>query len=268
MRVLVATDLSDAGMLAIETLLGCNPELFGAVTLLHVIAAEEYMADISAEEIMRFAEERLGEEAAGLEQAGFMVEHRIEQGPAAERVQKVADEIGADLIVVTDRGRSGAPGRLLGSTSEKIALAGDTPVYVERVEERDANWCRLGAKAPFARPYIAADIDEGLPRVARVVSRLPGVAEVRVAHVASSARSSLDEREFIANEIAATPIGGAEIAVLHGSDPAKTIMKDAEMFGATLIALAPRRHGIVGRVVFGSVALSLLRESRLPLLFA
>lgn len=268
MRVLVATDLSDAGILAMETLLGCNPELFGAVTLVHVIDAEHYLAEISVEEMVRHAEERLGEEMRGLEEAGFLVEARIEHGPADERVQAVADEIGADLIIVTDRGRSGAPGRFLGSTAEKIALAGDIPVLVERVEERGTDWCRLGTKAPFTRPYIATDIDESLQRVARVVARLPGVEESRVTHVASRAKGSLDERTFIANEIASTPLANAEIAVLQGGDPAEALMKDAELFGATLIALAPRRHGVVGRIVFGSVALTLLRDSTLPLLFA
>ncbi len=268
MRVLVATDLSEAGLLATEVLLGCSAGLFDRVLLVHVVEAEPYLADVPLHEVETFAAERLAEEAAGLREAGFEVEARVEHGSAADVVQRVAAEAGVDLIVATDRGRGGAPGRFLGSTVERIALAGTTPVLVERVEERDAAWCRLGASSPFARPYVAADIDEGLARVARVVGRLPGREAVRVTHVASRAQDSVDERAFMVAEIADTPIADAEVAVLQGADPAAALMQDAEVFGATVIALTPRRHGLVGRVVLGSVALSLLREGRLPMLFA
>lgn len=268
MRVLVATDLSDAGLLSIEVLLGCNPELFERVTLVHAIELDHYMAGGSIPEVIEWSRERLAEETESLADAGFVTDYRVEQGPAADVVQDIAAEIAADLIIVTDRGRRGAPGRLLGSTAERIAQAGEIPVLVERVEEREAAWCRIGEGSPFARPLVAADLDQTLRRLAIVAGRLPGVESARVVHVAAPGSDIAEAHDFIEAEIAPTPLEDAEVVVIEGRDPAEALIAEAQASDATLIMLAPRRHGLIGRVVFGSVALSLLRESRIPLLFA
>lgn len=267
MRVLVATDLSEAGLLSIEALLGCNPNLFNGVTLLHVIEVGEYLAGSSQDAVAR-ARERLSAEAEALKNAGFMTDYRVEQGPAAEVVQGTATEIGAELIIVTDRGRGGAPGRILGSTVENIARAGDVPVLIERVEERDAAWCRLGKGSPFARPLVAADTDEMLARLAAVAGRLPGRQATRVVHVASPSADAQEARGFIEAEIMRTPLRDADVVVVEGRDPAEALITEAQASDATVIVLAPRRHGVIGRLVFGSVARSLLKDSRIPLLFA
>ena len=182
-------------------------------------------------------------------------------------MQQVAADVGADLIIVTDRGKGGAAGRLLGSTAERIAQAGDVPVLVERVEERDAAWCRLGTGSPFAHPLVAADLDEGLRRLAVVTARLPGRESARAVHVASPGSDLAQAHGFVDDEFALSPLTDAEVVVLEGRDPAESIIAEAQASGATVIVLSPRRHGAIGRLVFGSVALSLLRESRLPLLF-
>lgn len=268
MRVLVATDLSEAGLLSIESLLGCNPDLFEGVTLVHVLEFEEYMAGGPIEESVKWARKRLAEEADSLRNAGFRTDYRVEQGPAADVVQAVAAEITAEIIVVTDRGRGGAPGRFLGSTAERIAQAGEVPVLVERVEERDAAWCRLGQGSPFARPLVAADLDERLRGLVLATGRLPGREAVRVVHVAAPGASPNEARAFIETEIMRTPLRDSEVVVVEGRDPAEAIIAQAHSSGATLIAVAPRRHGMIGRLVLGSVARSLLKDSRIPLLFA
>lgn len=268
MRVLVATDLSDAGLLSIEALIGCNPELFDGVTLVHAIELDHYMAGGSIPEMIEWSEKRLAEEANALADAGFKTDYRVEQGPATDVVQEIAAEIAAELIVVTDRGKGGATGRLLGSTAERIAQAGEIPVLVERVEEREAAWCRIGQGSPFARPLVAADLDQTLRRLAIVTGRLPGLESARVVHVATPGSDLAQAHAFIEDEIAPTPLEDAETAVIEGRNPAEAIVADAQVFGATVVVLAPRRHGLVGRLVFGSVALALLRESRTPLLFA
>jgi nucleotide-binding universal stress UspA family protein len=267
MRVLVATDLSDAGLLSIEALIGCNPELFGGVTLVHAIELDHYTAGGSIPEITQWAEDRLAEEVANLTAAGFEADHRVEEGSAVEVVLAVAGEIAADLIMVTDRGKGGAAGRILGSTAERIAQAGEFPVLVVRVEERDAAWCRLGEGPPFARPLIAADLDQTFRRLALLTGRLPGLETARVVHVATPGADLAEAHGFIEAELAPTPIEHAEVVIVEGGDPAEAIVAEAQACEASLIVLAPRRHGLIGRIVFGSVALSLLRESRVALLF-
>ncbi|MDF1541991.1 MAG: universal stress protein [Anaerosomatales bacterium] len=268
MRVLVATDLSEAGLLSIEALLGCNPDLFDGVTLVHVLELEEFMAGGPIQEAVEWARKRLAEEADALKNAGFRTDYRVEEGRAADVVQAVAAEIPAEIIVVTDRGKGGAPGRFLGSTTERIAQAGEVPVLVERVEERDAAWCSLGKGSPFARPLVAADLDERLQGLALAVGRLPGRERAQVVHVAAPGASIQEARGFVEAEIMRTPLHDSEVVIVEGRDPAEAIIAEAHTSGATLIALAPRRHGVLGRLVLGSVARSLLKDSRIPLLFA
>ena len=268
MRVLVATDLSDAGLLSIEALIGCNPALFDGVMLVHAIELDHYMAGGSIPEVIEWSEKRLAEEAAALAGAGFTTDFRVEQGMAVDVVPSVAADIDADLIIVTDRGKGGAAGRILGSTAERIAQAGEFPVLVVRVEERDAAWCRLGEGPPFSHPLVAADLDETLERIAKVAGRLPGVESARVLHVAAPGEDVAQAHAFIDAVIMRTPLRDAEVLVVEGKDTAEVIINESQAAGASLIVLAPRRHGLIGRLVFGSIALSLLRESRVPLLFA
>ena len=268
MRVLVATDLSEAGLLSTEVLIGCNPQLFSGVTIVHAVELDDYMAAGDVLELTEWSEARLAEEVATLTESGFVAEYRMEQGDAPEVVREVAAEVEADLIIVTDRGRSGAAGRLLGSTATRIAQDTEVPVLVVRVEQRDAAWCRVGQASPFTHPLVAADLDETLERIATATDRLPGVESVRVMHVAAPGEDLSQAHAFVEAVIERTPIRDAEVLVVEGRDPAAALAAEALASGATLIVLAPRRHGLVGRIVLGSVALDLLTESRLPLLFA
>ena len=65
-------------------------------------------------------------------------------GPAAA-IAKVADEIGADLIVVGGRGRSGVTGVLVGSVSQRLLHIASQPVLV--VPEKAAVPAREAAPA-------------------------------------------------------------------------------------------------------------------------
>lgn len=238
------------------------------MTLVHVVESDHYMAGGSIQEAIEFPQKRLAAEADLLANAGFVTDHRVEQGPAADVIQGVAAEIGAEIVIVTDSGKGGAPGRILGSTAARIAQAGEVPVLVERAEERDATWCRFGVGSPFARPLVAADVDETLRRVAVVAWRLPGTEAARVVHVVSPTAGVREARGFIEAEIMRTPLMEAEVVVVEGRGPAEALIAEAQASGATVIMLSPQRHGFVGRLVLGSVARSLLKDSRIPLLFA
>lgn len=70
------------------------------------------------------------EVAANLEDAGFTVDVRREHGDPAETIVGVADEIGADTIVVAGRKRSPVGKVLFGSVTQAVLLAADVPVVV------------------------------------------------------------------------------------------------------------------------------------------
>lgn len=65
-----------------------------------------------------------------LKEAGVAYKAMIRDGRPANVIAEVADEEGADLIVVGRRGRGGAAELLLGSTSHELALHSRKPVLL------------------------------------------------------------------------------------------------------------------------------------------
>lgn len=271
MRALVATDLSEAGVLSVEALLACNATLFPHATLLHVVDLDLYTAGGSIPQIVEWAEGRLAEEAGRLRSMGFDVDFRVEQGRVPETVEAVTREAGADLVVITDLGKGARGGRVLGGTAERIAAAASAPVLVDRVHEREGAWCRLGAYSPLSRPYIAVDLNERLAGLMKALRSLPFETGARIAHVLAEGGDAERVKRDIEVAAADNHVRDAEVVILPAGESesiAEPLVSDSERWGASVIMLAPPRQGMLTRALFGSVAGSVMRRTRLPLLFA
>ena len=80
---------------------------------------------------------RAGAGTAHLEEAwrnGIPVEIDIIQGGVAKRIIKTADEMGADLIVLGDTGRTGLKRLGMGSIAETVMRASSIPVMVVKAD--------------------------------------------------------------------------------------------------------------------------------------
>ncbi len=262
MRYLAAVDLSDASLLALDTLRTLAGKEPGGVTLLHVVDLDLYTAGGSVPGIMEFAEERLRTESVRLADCGLSVENiRVEQGDSAQTILRVAAEESADLIVMTNLGKGARTGRLFGSTAERVASSGSVPVLVERVgltesdvEGEDASCCRLIEGSSFERVLSAVDLDHDPEDVLGFVSALPGLDSARVIYVVRRSDEVEPARTRLEALVSALPPDvGVESEVLVGA-PAESIIEDAADWGATTIALSPCGHGALYRAVWGSVA--------------
>jgi nucleotide-binding universal stress UspA family protein len=65
-----------------------------------------------------------------LKDAGIPYQTRMEDGRAASVINRVADEVNADVIVVGRRGRGGVAELVLGSVSHELVLLSKRPVLV------------------------------------------------------------------------------------------------------------------------------------------
>jgi nucleotide-binding universal stress UspA family protein len=74
----------------------------------------------------------LAEAAKDLEKAGVPVETHAREGDPADAILDVAEEQGADLIVVGNKGMTGAKRFLLGSVPNKVSHHAPCSVYIVR----------------------------------------------------------------------------------------------------------------------------------------
>lgn len=258
MNVLVVTDLSDAGRLSVEGVRACGRDSFDEITILHVIDLDLYTAGGSVPAITEWAVAETTDLAAGMRAAGYRASSRVEQGPVVETINHVAEEIGADLIVMTNAGKSG---RALGRTAERLAVSARRPVLVDRVARVGEQWCRLGDRSLFDTVLAGVDFGPHAIEFLERAGRLPGITHLIALHVAH------DEEERMAS-ISALGDAAAdmsapetiEVSSLTG-EPVEMLLTRADDLDVNAIAVAPCHHGAIGRAVLGSVAHGLLQEA-------
>jgi nucleotide-binding universal stress UspA family protein len=265
MKVVIATDLSDVGLLALDTVGECGPEPFSEVVLIHVIDLDPYTAGGSIPGIREWAQAELTRHAETLLERGFEVSTRVEQGHVATTIDSVALAEDAALVIVTSLGEGAVSSRVFGTTAERLATTGSVPVLIDRVVEQGRTWCRL-AGSPFARALVAVDLGEGLHEAITFVASLPGVERIRVLHAAADGNDARTAERQLA--VAAARWEGflpVETAVVPGK-PAEVVPADAAEWGATLVCLQPEKRGFE-RLWRGSTSQRIATATELPVLF-
>ncbi len=135
--VLVAVDFSETSEKAIETAIEVAAKFDGRVVLLHayeipalgfpdgvLVASSDVVSRIGTAAQTALAD--LTDKYRGR----VPLETLLRTGPAYETVNAVAEELGADLIVIGTHGRKGLARALLGSVAENIIRTATRPVIV------------------------------------------------------------------------------------------------------------------------------------------
>lgn len=131
-KIVVGVDGSDGSDRAVAEATEVAKRDGAGIVLVHVverIAAKGDMAPLRADEPE--IKERIEKQAADLRDAGVEADVRFESivlGGPARSIADVADEIGADLIVVGTRGHSALAGVILGSVTQKLLHLASCPV--------------------------------------------------------------------------------------------------------------------------------------------
>ena len=135
-KILLATDGSKDAALATQAAMDLTNQS-GAE--LHVVYVGPSPITLSPTEYRAAAQERLDELVKKVEDAGGTVTEthlRIDDsqtpGNEAEHIVGVAEELGADLIVIGSRGLSGMKRLVMGSVSESVVRHAHCPVLVMR----------------------------------------------------------------------------------------------------------------------------------------
>lgn len=139
LKVLVPVDFSETSRRALAWAFDYAMRARCETHVLHVV--EDRLADVISirgkerfeNEIFAFTQEAEAELAAMVpapeerEKVGKIVRHVTRGQPAAE-ILRVAEKIGAEMVVMGTHGRSGLAGFLIGSVAEKIVRHARCPV--------------------------------------------------------------------------------------------------------------------------------------------
>jgi nucleotide-binding universal stress UspA family protein len=209
---------------------------------------------------------------------GLSLKARLADGDVASAIVDAAVEEQADLIVMSSHGYSGVTRWVLGSVAEKVLRDAACPVLIVRTPQPIQSVLIPLDGSPLAGHALAPALDlaEALGARVTLLRVLADVVPQDLADLDELERGlrdrMLDEAHESAqaylNGIAATfARPGIEIATLVSAGPvAPAILKQAELGGHDLIAMAT--HGRTGlrRWIYGSVTEKVLHSAATSML--
>jgi nucleotide-binding universal stress UspA family protein len=291
-RILLATDGSEEAEMAATTAINVARSTDSELHVLTVgPGSPSYDVQIPevADELRRHTQEILDEQAKKIEQAGGEIAQRhlrlAEHHPGFEHhpsddVVRVAEEIGAGLIVVGSRGLGGMRRALMGSVSDSVVRHAHCPVLVVRGEPVSFPTKILvatdGSREAELAATSAADIARGTGSELHVVDVFPGSAYVHPyyeVHYPEAAerlrREAREERQEVLDEqVERIQKAGGNVAQTHirTGEAAKEIVALAEEIGVGLIAMGSRGLGGIRRALMGGVSDSVVRHAHCSVL--
>ncbi|HEX7480041.1 MAG TPA: universal stress protein [Polyangiales bacterium] len=139
--ILVATDFSEPSGHAVQYAAELCAKLGARLVLVHAYGLPAYVMPIEgsmmaspqyAADLVVRLQDQLDAEVAKLASRGIAIETKLVLGPAYLEIVRVAQECGADLIVVGTHGRSGLSHAIMGSVAERVVRLSPTPVLSVR----------------------------------------------------------------------------------------------------------------------------------------
>ena len=143
-HLLVTVDESPMSYAAAEQALSLAKDLNCPVTIMSVIAVDPFVgvdfykvAPAITDYFMQAeqnAQNRLAEIQQSFSREGISVDTKIIRGVAAsEGIVQIANEIGADLIIMGSHGRTGVKKMMLGSVAQNVLTQSPVPVLIVKV---------------------------------------------------------------------------------------------------------------------------------------
>ena len=144
-KILVATDLTAASEPAVRTALALAQALGADVAALHVLdapleSAKWFLPDSPEMQSLRSAIAReedtvhaqLAAQVGSLSEGATQIDAIVRRGNPVDTIRAVADEVGADLLVLGTHGRRGIQHALLGSVAERVVRTASQAVLTIR----------------------------------------------------------------------------------------------------------------------------------------
>ena len=291
MKVLVATDLSPHGNLAVDLARSTD---WGADTTIRVVTILQPFAGGTALEMNAYALDEslipgLRKELQGVaykvKRPGVSVEYEVFVGRPADVIVREAEDVQADLVIVGSRGRGPLATTLLGSVAAEVVDRSPCPVLVARrpalnkiVFAEDGSQGAAEALAYLTTSPMAATFRNVPVQVASVVdTTMPwaassGIDGYAIAGAYEACQLAVDaQRADLQKRCAATAEvfakqGLRTTTVTREGHPAAELIGAAEASDGDLIVIGSRGRTGLTRMVLGSVARNVLTHAKCSVL--
>lgn len=274
-HILAPTDFSKRSAIAGERALDLAALTGARLTLLHAVDDDQLpnIVEISRKEALaEFAEEPS-------ERGAVKVDHLVRVGEPFHVINEVAEEIGADLLVMGAHRQAPLRNAFFGTTSERALRGGRLPALI----------VRRGGAGRYRKPYCALDLvhDDLEPwRLARAL----GIADEAAARIVFAYEAGSLHKPRVANRgvkdfeghlnaerdavlpsvaKAMTSLGlkpdQSELVSIYFS-AADTVVDVATRGCADLLIVGSHRKSAFDRVTLGSVSQGVLRRAEMDVL--
>jgi nucleotide-binding universal stress UspA family protein len=281
-RILVGVDFSPESDLAIAHALELAKEGDARLILAHVLPLPADLVDDSSYDPLFRAQlglqlgsaareratEVLQDSSARCRERGVEVESVLVDDNPSDGLARVADELGADLLVVGTHGRTGLKRFLLGSVAERAVRLARVDALVARPPAPDGSG--------FRRILVASDFSAAAgDALSAALAIAPPDASIEVVHcwqtpVASDGMPAEPMRDQLAAAVAKR--GNRMLTERTSADrrvefisieasPAEGLRARAEEKRADLIVIGSHGHRGVRRFLLGSVAETVVRHA-------
>lgn len=269
MKAIYATDLSAASQAAIEneTCLHCLGRIgVEEIHLVTVIPSNVHsgMPGTDFEGRRRRALKRYTDV---IEDAGIAVEKHVVRGTPHRRINGIAEAVGADLTMISSRGKSPLENRVIGSTARNLSRTTVVPLLVNRVE-RATDEPEVVRQHLFQRILYATDFSENADRAFEQFSYLKNATEqATLVHVRTPKDPAQDETggpmERLEQMEAELESEGVEVEVeVRDGDPADEILASERENDPATILMGSRGHSRLRRLLLGSVSEEVVARAR------
>lgn len=211
-------------------------------------------------------ENYLDEITQQLNGTGFNSRYLIGHGSVADEIVNIAQNHQANLLVMSTHGRSGIGRLLVGSVAEQVIQSSSIPILLTK-PNADQN---LGAPT-FGKLLVTLDgstaAEQVLPFTQSLATHFK--SEIMLLSVPDDLLGDgqkVNLRQYLGDVAEWLKRDGLIVDTsVTGSSPAHTIVSQAEFQSADLIMLATRGLGGSERLMFGSVADTVIRNTNRPL---
>ncbi|CAN5408301.1 universal stress protein [soil metagenome] len=271
-KILVPTDFSETGLLALEHASFLARLVKAELILLHVLPLSEYHFEIpepvmridNLEEINKIVEQKLNEVANDTKSKyGIMPKTMSTRGKIANEVMQIAIDEKVDLIVMGTHGASGFEELVLGSNAHKVVSLAPCPVITVQTHAKKLGFTNIVLpidRSTHSREKVAYAID--LAHIYQAKLHIIGL---------------LDQEEKIENDKLQIVLDQVQHAIekaeltftrhtVQGNHLATEALKYGESVNADLIVIMTDHESALTGLFMGPLAKQIVNHSRIPVL--